>query len=110
MTTGQAFLQAIIEEPDDDTSRLVYADWLDETGDDPARADFIRLQIQLTRQGEKAPRHRDLATREWQLFHHNRERWLGPLADFADPWAFRRGFPEDVALAGDAPARAFLCR
>ena len=36
-----AFLQAIAEEPADDTSRLVFADWLEEH-DQPARAEFIR--------------------------------------------------------------------
>jgi uncharacterized protein (TIGR02996 family) len=36
-----AFLQAIIETPDDDAPRLVYADWLEDNGD-PLRAQFIR--------------------------------------------------------------------
>jgi uncharacterized protein (TIGR02996 family) len=38
------FLQAIVENPDDDTPRLVYADWLDEHGD-PARTEFIRRRL-----------------------------------------------------------------
>lgn len=46
MTHDDAFLQAILEAPDDDTPRLIYADWLDEHGD-PARAEFIRLQYQI---------------------------------------------------------------
>lgn len=41
------FLQAIIEAPDDDTPRLVYADWLEEYGGDLARAEFIRVQMEL---------------------------------------------------------------
>jgi uncharacterized protein (TIGR02996 family) len=32
MTQEKAFLQAIIENPDDDAPRLIYADWLDENG------------------------------------------------------------------------------
>jgi uncharacterized protein (TIGR02996 family) len=32
MHHDEAFLQAIIENPDDDTPRLVYADYLDEGG------------------------------------------------------------------------------
>ena len=39
----QSFWNAIIENPDDDTPRLIYADWLEENGD-PDRAEFIRLQ------------------------------------------------------------------
>jgi uncharacterized protein (TIGR02996 family) len=41
-----ALLQAVCENPDDDTPRLVYADWLDDHGD-PDRAEFIRLQVAL---------------------------------------------------------------
>jgi uncharacterized protein (TIGR02996 family) len=37
MTHEEAFLQAILDSPDDDTPRLVYADWLEEQGDQRAR-------------------------------------------------------------------------
>src|SRR5207249_8060556 len=47
MARDEAFLQAIVENPDDDTPRVVYADWLDEHGD-AARAEFIRLQVRLS--------------------------------------------------------------
>src|SRR5262249_54353685 len=45
MNTKQdrAFLDAIIEDPEDDTPRLVYADWLDDQGE-AERAELIRLQ------------------------------------------------------------------
>lgn len=39
MTDQAAFLQAIIDEPDDDTHRLVFADWLD----DQEQAEWARL-------------------------------------------------------------------
>ncbi len=45
MTHDDAFLQAIIERPDDDAPRLIYADWLDERGD--PRGEFIRVQCAL---------------------------------------------------------------
>ncbi len=32
MSDGEALLKAILEQPDDDTPRLVYADWLQENG------------------------------------------------------------------------------
>lgn len=37
--------QAIIAAPDSDTVRLVYADWLEESGGDPELARLIRDQI-----------------------------------------------------------------
>lgn len=39
MTTEQGLLAAIWESPHDDLLRLVYADWLDETGD-PTQSPF----------------------------------------------------------------------
>ncbi len=46
MTEQAAFIRAICTDPDDDTARLVYADWLDEHGE-PERAEFIRVQVKL---------------------------------------------------------------
>ena len=40
----QALLRAIIKNPDEDTPRLMYADWLEEH-DEPYRAKFIRAQL-----------------------------------------------------------------
>lgn len=53
-TDRQAFLDAIIREPDDDTTRLVFADFLDEHGE-PDRAEFIRVQCELERIGRRCP-------------------------------------------------------
>lgn len=49
MNDGDHLLQAILAEPADDLHRLFYADWLEEHGDpdDHARAEFIRVQIEL---------------------------------------------------------------
>ena len=51
MTDGDAILAAILANPDDDTPRLVYADWLDDQGDAglSMRADFIRASIGVAR-------------------------------------------------------------
>lgn len=51
MTDNDAFLRTIIDNPRDDAPRLVYADWLEEHGDEMsvARAEFIRVQCQLAR-------------------------------------------------------------
>ncbi len=48
MSEHAGFLQAIIENPDDDHHRVVYADWLDEQGQS-LRAELIRTQCSLQR-------------------------------------------------------------
>lgn len=44
--THAGFLQDIIEHPADDTPRLIYADWLEEHGEEE-RAEFIRVQCRI---------------------------------------------------------------
>ena len=73
-----AFLRAILEDPDDDTSRLVYADWLDEHGD-PDRAEFIRVQCALARMAEDEDGRWELQARERQLLWRHGKGWAGPL-------------------------------
>ena len=46
----QSFLQTIIQNPDSDAPRLVFADWLEEHGQED-RCEFIRIQIELARLG-----------------------------------------------------------
>ena len=46
MNEQKAFIAAILESPDDDSIRLIYADWLEEHGD-AARGEFILLQCEL---------------------------------------------------------------
>src|SRR5947209_1070483 len=48
MSPEESFLHAVLEAPDDDTPRLVYADWLDDHGEHD-RAEFIRVRIDLAR-------------------------------------------------------------
>ena len=49
MLDEEAFLNRILERPDDDVARLVYADWLDERGDTEslAKAEFLRGECEL---------------------------------------------------------------
>ncbi len=51
MSDRAALLSAIREHPDEDTPRLVYADWLDEHGEAP-RAAYIRAQVEHHRAAE----------------------------------------------------------
>ena len=46
MNEREALLKAVCENPDDDTPRLVFADWLQENGEEE-RAEFIRVQIEV---------------------------------------------------------------
>jgi uncharacterized protein (TIGR02996 family) len=92
----EAFLRAICEEPDDDTHRLVYADWLDEHGQ-PERAEFIRVQCALAKLGPDAPRPAELAEREQALYEAHHRAWFDELPEWARPRVygtstFRRGF------------------
>lgn len=48
MTEHDALLHAICHHPDDDTPRLIFADYLDENGE-PDRAAFIRAQVEAAR-------------------------------------------------------------
>jgi uncharacterized protein (TIGR02996 family) len=48
-----AFLRGIVEDPDDDAARLVFADWLDDHGD-ADKAAFVRAEVELSRQPQSS--------------------------------------------------------
>ena len=91
------FLRAIIENPDDDALRLVFADWLEERGEND-RAEFIRVQIELARLPEGDRRRRRLEEREEELLSRNEEEWVGPIRDRVVSWVFHRGFITEVTV------------
>lgn len=43
---GQALYRSVLESPEDDAARLIFADWLEENGE-PEMAEFIRVQCAL---------------------------------------------------------------
>ncbi len=47
MTHEEAFIRTICESPDDDSLRLIFADWLEEQGS--PRGEFIRVQCALAK-------------------------------------------------------------
>jgi uncharacterized protein (TIGR02996 family) len=97
--TGQGLLQAIAAEPDDDTHRLVCADWVHDQGR-PERAEFIRAQVTLARDPTDSPERRALAFRARELLDAHEAEWLGDLRKRATEWYFRRGFVDYLSLPG----------
>src|SRR5262249_58169856 len=98
MSLEDAFLADILEHADDDTPRLVYADWLDEHGQ-PERAEFIRVQCELERIPQDDPRRLALEDRAADLQRVWGAKWAQPFREHAERWEFRRGFVEELWLS-----------
>jgi uncharacterized protein (TIGR02996 family) len=107
MSDEETFLAAIRANPDDDTVRLVYADWLAENGA-ADRGEFIRVDIELARTPptEEADERRRavLFGRRAELLKKHKTAWLAPFAPFAKESSFVRGFVQAL----DVSANAFL--
>ena len=108
MSIEAGLLSAIVADPGDDASRLVYADWLDDHGraePDRARAAFIRLQVEAARLDEYDPRRLDLEGQAEALLNAQREHgepraWLAGVEDMGVNHhysSFERGFPTVVS-------------
>ncbi len=97
---AKGFLADIVENIDDDTPRLVYADWLTENGHDD-RAEFIRVQIERARRPAWDAAQVRLRLREQSLLKQNGEKWLAELpAIIGAKWeGFRRGIVAEVSFA-----------
>src|SRR5690242_1892736 len=98
MPTEEAFIQAIVADPEDDAPRLIYADWLDEQGESE-RAEFIRVQIALARMDEDDGRRPDLEVREQELLARHREAWQRQFAPFGINADIARGLPDQLTLS-----------
>jgi uncharacterized protein (TIGR02996 family) len=115
-----SLLRAVLAAPDADEPRLAYADRLAESSrnSDLARAEFIRLQIELAQLPDEDPRWPTLIGRERELLGRYRTGWERPLRDRFKPplaspgrwlrtqlfgnggrWGFRRGFVEHILAA-----------
>jgi uncharacterized protein (TIGR02996 family) len=102
-----SLLAAILEAPDDDAPRLVYADWLEEQGD-ADRAEFIRLQCRLAQRERDGPldyndddvaRASELGSYTGQAWRNDLPRVRGVEYSLTMP-EYYRGFP---TLEVDAP-------
>jgi uncharacterized protein (TIGR02996 family) len=102
MSSEESFMKAILEAPDDDALRLVYADWLEERGD--PRGEFIRIQIaRADAEGDTRTNH-VLLPREKELRGEHGGVWAGPVRDLVSNWEFHRGLLEEVTIN----ARSFI--
>jgi uncharacterized protein (TIGR02996 family) len=93
MWEDDAFLEAIRANPGDPSTRLVYADWLDERGD--RRGHFLRLHLALRALPPDHP-HRAVSEGELSRVRNGLNRsWLGLVE------------PERTHLGVDPPGRPF---
>jgi uncharacterized protein (TIGR02996 family) len=106
MTERERLLRAIESEPDDDAPRLIYADWLEENGDED-RSRFIRLQCEYSRRFPNRgwplaphPEADALATEIEGLLARHRDAWTAGLPKWARGERFERGFPHVWRMTG----------
>lgn len=84
----EGLLRAIFANPDDETARLVFADYLDEN-DQPDRAALIRMQSEKSRLSVDDPRYQEIAAAELRWFTR-----VLPLASLPNGFGqiYRQGF------------------
>jgi uncharacterized protein (TIGR02996 family) len=94
-----ALLRAIVAEPDEDTPRLAYADWLQENGDEE-QARYIRDSIQLAAMPYDAPGRKALVERLRETRDWRGPEWLQRLGLGKRAVGFNRGLPVRVVFEG----------
>src|SRR5262245_51174460 len=100
MNHRDAFLRDIIEHPEDDAPRLIFADWLEDNGD-PDRAEFIRVQCELDPLSRGQARWEELTARSMDLWSANHVRWVHELPVLPGvKWGpHERGFAATILFA-----------
>jgi uncharacterized protein (TIGR02996 family) len=104
MNDHDALLNAIGERPEEDTPRLMYADWLEEH-DQPERADFVRNQVELGRLHIDDPARRELVVKNVYYLSHFASGWKAELPCVPGiEWGdFNRGLIEEVQAHNGKP-------
>lgn len=97
---NRRFMAAIQSRPDDDTPRLIYADWLEEQGD--VRAELIRLQCRLERLPDDDPSRESHEIIEKKLVDVCSRSWRehSGIAN-VDYVHFKRGFVDTLHLRAE---------
>ena len=103
MSDHDALLHAIAEHPEEDTPRLMYADWLEEYGD-PDRADFARNQIALAQPGINAAERYPLVKKNVFYLNNWVPHWKAqlPRLDGIIWGDFNRGLIEEVQAESES--------
>lgn len=107
-----ALLAAIVADPDEDTPRLVYADWLEETGEpsNVARAHFIRTQIHLEHTDPKSAVYDEMKALEARILDFYLDDWRYELPDcvrYVGDAVWRRGFVDDLGPMWESGFRQY---
>jgi uncharacterized protein (TIGR02996 family) len=99
MDARKSLLQAIIDDPDNDTPRLVYADHLAQSNDssEQARAELIRFQTATARLSETDPQRYQRTVEAVQMTDRFKKEWFPwvrvpsclpyPVRGFLDHWS-----------------------
>jgi uncharacterized protein (TIGR02996 family) len=110
-TEDRLFLYEILTNRNDDLPRLIFADWLEEQGDQ--RAELIRVQCELAQlRGQRSGRER-LIQREHQLLAENHAVWLQTVEllaprDVEKPRESEWAPLPDVVISRSRPVRGFI--
>ena len=88
-----SLLQKILDNPEIDLYRLVYADWL--LGQNDPRGEFIRIQHEISLKNENSA----LKEREQELLNQNKKSWLEPFNSAKRAqWIFEKGFVKTLHI------------
>ncbi len=96
MSTENSFLHGVCEAPDDDSPRLVFADWFEDNGQSE-RAEL--LQCRREKMGEWNDGYEGLAQRERELLEKHGKKWGKTALKFTKRIEWRRGFVDGMTLA-----------
>lgn len=100
MTDREALLHAIADRPDEPIRQLVFADYLQENGEE-TRAAFVRLRCEAERVGRESPQYDDLIREGDDVLREHEREWLGAWADRLVDWEFDGGFIRSVRMTAN---------
>lgn len=106
MNDDVAFVDEIRRHPDDVVPRLIYADYLEETGN--PRGEFIRIQCQVEELAAGDPQRAELFNRERELLDRHGDEWVSPLREFGVAGVTRDCLRRGLLERARMPAGAFL--